>query len=167
MPGDGGVDIGGSSHVGSAVPAGVLFRAVETPSEHGEVRAVEGEAALVVQPAFELVGQRGRRVDDRPAVVADDVDVVVLGRAVGRSAVVEVGVAHHAEFFEHVLRRNLKLYGAAFAIGAEDAVFLVGQFPNTCITDDELDRIVGSVYAYVEQFFRPAMRIGYAGKFKG
>jgi hypothetical protein len=71
------------------------------------------------------------------------------------------------EFYEHVLRRNLKLYGAAFAIGAEDAVFLVGQFPNACITDDELDRIVGSVYAYVEQFFRPAMRIGYASKFKG
>ena len=72
-----------------------------------------------------------------------------------------------AEFYEHVLRRNLKLYGAAFAIGAEDAVFLVGQFPNVAITDDELDRIVGSVYAYVEQFFRPAMRIGYASKFKG
>ena len=72
-----------------------------------------------------------------------------------------------AEFYEHVLRRNLKLYGAAFAIGAEDAVFLMGQFPNACVTDDELDRIVGSVYAYVEQFFRPAMRIGYASKFKG
>src|SRR3954453_20393293 len=74
---------------------------------------------------------------------------------------------NHAEFYEHVLRRNLKLYGAAFAIGAEDAVFLVGQFPNNCVTDDELDRILGSVYAYVEQFFRPAMRIGYASKFKG
>src|SRR5690606_32329362 len=29
--------------------------------------------------------------------------------------------------YEHLLRRNLKLYGAAFAIGEEDAVFLVGQ----------------------------------------
>ena len=74
---------------------------------------------------------------------------------------------NHREFYEHLLRRNLKLYGAAFAIGAEDAVFLVGQFPNDCLTDDELDRILGSVYAYVEQFFRPAMRIGYAIKFRG
>src|SRR3546814_20451064 len=29
--------------------------------------------------------------------------------------------------YEHLLRRNLKLYGAAFAIGEEDAVFLTGQ----------------------------------------
>ena len=37
---------------------------------------------------------------------------------------------NHAEFYEHLLRRNLKLYGAAFAIGDEDAVFLVGQLAN-------------------------------------
>ena len=74
---------------------------------------------------------------------------------------------NHEAFYEHLLRRNLKLYGAAIAIGAEDAVFLVGQFPNDCVTEDEFDRILGSVYAYVEQFFRPAMRIGYASKFKG
>ena len=34
---------------------------------------------------------------------------------------------NHEQFYEHLLRRNLKLYGAAFAIGEEDAVFLVGQ----------------------------------------
>jgi hypothetical protein len=31
---------------------------------------------------------------------------------------------NHEQFYEHLLRRNLKLYGAAFAIGEEDAVFL-------------------------------------------
>lgn len=69
--------------------------------------------------------------------------------------------------YEHLLRRNLKLYGAAFAIGDEDAVFLVGQLANEAVTDDELDRILGSLYAWVEQFFRPAMRIGFATRFKG
>lgn len=72
---------------------------------------------------------------------------------------------NHERFFEHLLRRNLKLFGAAFAIGAEDAVFLVGQLPVTAIDDDELDRILGSMYAYIEQFFRPALRIGYASHF--
>ena len=37
---------------------------------------------------------------------------------------------NHEQFYEHLLRRNLKLYGAAFAIGEEDAVFLVGQLSN-------------------------------------
>jgi len=72
---------------------------------------------------------------------------------------------NHADFYEHLLRRNLKLYGAAFAIGDEDAVFLVGQMGNDRIDDDELDRVLGSLYAWVEQFFRPALRIGFASRF--
>jgi hypothetical protein len=74
---------------------------------------------------------------------------------------------NHAAFYEHLLRRNNRLYGAAFAIGEEDAVFLVGQIGNDAIDDDELDRILGSLYAWVEQFFRPALRIGYASRFSG
>lgn len=74
---------------------------------------------------------------------------------------------NHAAFYEHLLRRNLKLFGAAFAIGEEDAVFLVGQLPNAAIDEGELDRILGSLYVYVEQFFRPALRIGFASRFSG
>jgi hypothetical protein len=74
---------------------------------------------------------------------------------------------NHERFYEHLLRRNLKLFGVAFAIGEEDAVFLVGQLPVSCVDPDELDRILGSMYAYVEQFFRPALRIGYASRFPG
>lgn len=72
---------------------------------------------------------------------------------------------NHGAFYEHLLRRNLKLFGAAFAIGEEDAVFLVGQLPNAAVDEDELDRILGSLYVYVEQFFRPALRIGFASRF--
>jgi hypothetical protein len=74
---------------------------------------------------------------------------------------------HHAELYQHLLRRNLKLYGAAFAIGEEDALFLVGQLANAHVDEDELDRILGSLYEWVEAFFRPAMRIGYASRFTG
>jgi hypothetical protein len=73
---------------------------------------------------------------------------------------------NHERFFEHLLRRNLEMFGAAFAIGAEDAVFLVGQVPNDTIDDGELDRVLGSLYAYVEQYFRPALRLGYASRFQ-
>ena len=76
-------------------------------------------------------------------------------------------VENLAEFYEHLLRRNLKLYGAAFAIGPEDAVFLVGQIGAGAVDEGELDRLLGSIFVWVEQFFRPAMRIGYASVFKG
>jgi hypothetical protein len=72
-----------------------------------------------------------------------------------------------AQLYEHLLRRNLRFNGAAFAIGAEDAVYLVGQVPVHTLDEGELDRILGSLYSYVEQCFRPAMRIGFASKFRG
>lgn len=74
---------------------------------------------------------------------------------------------NHAALYEHLLRRNLKLYGAAFAIGDEDAIFLVGQLADDAVTEAELDRVLGSLYAWVERFFRPAMRIGFASTFRG
>jgi hypothetical protein len=76
-------------------------------------------------------------------------------------------VENQAQFYEHLLRRNLKLFGAAFAIGAEDAIFLIGQVGVSGLDEPELDRVLGSLYAWVEQFFRPAMRIGYASLFRG
>jgi hypothetical protein len=74
---------------------------------------------------------------------------------------------NHAAFYEHLLRRNRSCNGVAFCIGDEDAVFLRGQLPVGAVDDAELDRIRGSIYADVEQFFRPAMRIGYASRFRG
>ena len=73
---------------------------------------------------------------------------------------------NHEQFWEHLLRRNYKLYGLHFAVGPEDAVFLVGHLPAEQVTADELDRVVGTAFASVEQFFRPALRIGYASRFK-
>lgn len=72
---------------------------------------------------------------------------------------------HLEATYEYLLRANLKLFGMRFAIGWENAIFLVGQVPVTGVDEDELDRIVGATYAYCEQHFRPAMRLGYTSKF--
>lgn len=69
--------------------------------------------------------------------------------------------------YEYLLRVNARLFATRFAVGDEDAVYLMGRMPLSALDEDELDRIVGSVYAYTEQHFRPAMRIGYAGRFTG
>ncbi|MGB6056850.1 MAG: YbjN domain-containing protein [Microthrixaceae bacterium] len=74
---------------------------------------------------------------------------------------------NHARLYEYLLRRGQKMSGFSFVIGLEDAVYLAGQIPVGWITDDELDRMLGSVYMYVEHSFRPAMRIGYESRFKG
>jgi len=69
------------------------------------------------------------------------------------------------QLYEYLLRQNAKLFGAAFGIGVEDAVFLTGQIGNDAIDDDELDRVLGSLYVWVERFFPTAIRIGFVSRF--
>ncbi len=68
-------------------------------------------------------------------------------------------------FYAYLLRRNTDLMGAAFGIGDEEAIFLAGSLPNDAVDAGELDRILGSLYVWVERFFRPALRIGFASRF--
>jgi hypothetical protein len=70
-----------------------------------------------------------------------------------------------AQVYEMALRRNEKLVGAHFAIGVEDALFLRGELPLVAVSAEEVDRIVGSIYAYAEQCFPPMIRLGFASHF--
>ena len=70
-----------------------------------------------------------------------------------------------AQFNENLLRRNEKLVGAHFSIGLEDAVYLRGELLLKALDERELDRIVGSMYAHVEQCFRALLKLGYASRF--
>jgi len=71
---------------------------------------------------------------------------------------------NHAAFYEQLLRRNDRLVGAHFSVGAEDAVYLRGELPVAAVDDAELDRALGTLYATVEQCFRPALAIGFASR---
>ncbi len=71
-----------------------------------------------------------------------------------------------AETFEYLLRRNAGLHQMRFALGAEDAVYLVGELPLSMVTEEELDRIIGSSLAYVDAYFPTAMAIGFAGRYR-
>jgi hypothetical protein len=69
--------------------------------------------------------------------------------------------------YEHALRRNHELYGVAFTIGEEDALFLRGHLPSEAVTDAELDRVLGSLYSLTERFFRPLLNLAFESRLKG
>ncbi len=71
-----------------------------------------------------------------------------------------------AQLYEHLLRRNEKLVGAHFSIGIEDAVFLRGEAPVGTLSEAELDRAIGTLYATVEQCFQSLLRIAFASRFR-
>jgi hypothetical protein len=68
--------------------------------------------------------------------------------------------------FEYLLKRNAELLGMSFALGPEDAIYLVGRVPVVRIDEDELDRILGASLAYVDECFPTAMSLGYEGMYR-
>ena len=72
----------------------------------------------------------------------------------------------HREVYEHLLRANQRLYGMAFAVGLEDAVYLRGQVPLDWLDEDELDRIVGSSWQWTERHFRTVLQLGFASRLR-
>jgi hypothetical protein len=69
------------------------------------------------------------------------------------------------QLYEHLLRRNETLTGAHFSIGIEDAIFLRGELPLGLLHEQELDRIIGTLYAAVERIFPVIIRIGFESRF--
>lgn len=69
------------------------------------------------------------------------------------------------QLYEHLLRRNESLVGAHFSIGIEDAMFLRGEMPLRLVDEEELDRVIGTLYATVERIFPIIIRIGFASRF--
>lgn len=74
---------------------------------------------------------------------------------------------NQAAVMEFVLRRNDHIVGAHFSVGAEDALYLRGELPDTTVTADELDRVLGTLYTTVEANFRPLLRLAFASRFHG
>jgi hypothetical protein len=69
------------------------------------------------------------------------------------------------EVFESLLRRNERLVGAHYAIGAEHAIYLVGELVLAALNEEELDRIIGTLYATVEAHFDDLVRRAFASRF--
>jgi hypothetical protein len=68
---------------------------------------------------------------------------------------------------ELLLRRNDTLVGAHFSIGLEDAIYLRGEIPDVAVDEQELDRVLGTLYTTVEANFRPLLRLAFASRFSG
>jgi hypothetical protein len=71
------------------------------------------------------------------------------------------------DLWTYLLRLNARIANLRFAVGLEEAVYLMGATSVFSVTEAELDRLLGCAYAYSEAYFRPAMRIGYATRFNG
>lgn len=69
--------------------------------------------------------------------------------------------ARDAELYRWLLRRNRDLYATHFALGPDGDVYLVGRTPLDRLDEDELDAVLGALYAATETWFQAVVRIAY------
>lgn len=106
-------------------------------------------------------------------MIGDDKDFITVWLTLGQRTlryetyVMPAPEEHQDEVMEMLLRRNDQLVGAHFSIGQEDAVYLRGEVPDTALSADELDRVLGTVYVAVESSFRGLLRLAFASRFSG
>ena len=70
------------------------------------------------------------------------------------------------EFQRFLLRRNSRMYAVAFSTDANGDVYLVGRLPLGGITEDVVDRILGSVLQYADESFDTLLEIGFASSIR-
>jgi hypothetical protein len=64
-------------------------------------------------------------------------------------------------FYRWLLERNTKMYAVSFAVDNVGDVYLVGRLPLASVEPDEIDRVLGSVLTYSDEWFDAALEIGF------
>jgi hypothetical protein len=79
-----------------------FIKTITAPTENREMRPVDGEPALVAQPSDQAIDEIVRCIDDSAAIVAYDVNMLIVREPEGRRTVAEVGVAQQAELLKQL-----------------------------------------------------------------
>ena len=68
---------------------------------------------------------------------------------------------NHAEFYRWLLERNARMFAVSFAVDNVGDVYLTGRLPLIAVTPEEIDRILGSVLTYSDEWFDKALELGF------
>jgi hypothetical protein len=69
---------------------------------------------------------------------------------------------NHDAVHRWLLERNLRLYGVSYAVDRLGDVYLTGKLPLAAVTEEELDRLLGSVLEAADGSFNTLLEMGFA-----
>jgi hypothetical protein len=131
------------------------------------------------QGSGDLLGVEHREVTDRTATdrwalrfKGTEKDVIAIWLTLGqRTVVAETEVmpapeAAVAEVHAFALARNLSLFGLSYALGPEDALYLVARLPAVAVDASELDRLCGAFVSEVDEVYPTVMTLGYPAHYR-
>ncbi|MEV0597081.1 YbjN domain-containing protein [Nonomuraea cavernae] len=73
---------------------------------------------------------------------------------------------NHTEFYRWLLGKNGGMYAVHFSLDDVGDVYLVGRLPLSAITEDEVDRVLGCVLTYSDDWFDRALELGFASSIR-
>ncbi len=143
------------------------------------VACIDAWAARELAAAGSLVAAERQEVTDRTASFrwylrfkGDEKDFITVWFTLKQRTLwheaqfMPVPETNLAEVYAYLLRCNTNLLGMWFALGPEDAVYLVGRVPARLIDDDELDRIAGASVVYTDDYFPTAMTMAHPSSYR-
>jgi hypothetical protein len=68
---------------------------------------------------------------------------------------------NHEEFYRHLLRRNLRMPGLAYAIDTSGDVYVKGEVPTTAVDAAYLDQLLGVVLDAADTPFNDLLVLGF------
>lgn len=156
---------------GSAAPGGQVPDAVARSGCAEQIDSWAGQLALGGAPVL-AAGRDG--AEDRWFVRLQGVDkevvtiwLVLRQRTLRHEAqMMPAPETDVAGTFAYLLRRNAGAGQLRFALGAEDAVYVVGEVPVHDVDADRLDQVVGASLAMVDDCYPTAMALGHASWYR-
>ncbi|WP_214109778.1 YbjN domain-containing protein [Acrocarpospora catenulata] len=73
---------------------------------------------------------------------------------------------NHTEFYRWLLGKNGSMYGVHFALDPEGDVYLVGRVPLEAVSEPEIDRLLGCVLTYADEWFDRALELGFVSSIR-
>lgn len=73
---------------------------------------------------------------------------------------------NHAEFYRFLLSKNGGMYGVHFCLDEVGDVYLLGRVPLAAVTAEEIDRLLGCVLTYSDDWFNRALELGFASSIR-
>jgi len=70
---------------------------------------------------------------------------------------------NHERVYRWLLERNLRMYAVAFGVDPLGDIYLDARLPLASVSDEELDRLLGSVLSYADESFNAILELGFAG----
>jgi hypothetical protein len=135
------------------------------PARAGVVSGYLDEAGI----EWELGGREGEYVLTLPGEqkLKTVVSLVVREHTTSVSAFVIRGPdENHEAFYRHLLRRNLRMPGLAYAIDSSGDVYVKGEVPTAAVDAAYLDQLLGVVLHAADAPFNELLALGFLSSMK-